>query len=133
MEIKSNESTELRPEGDRLIDAPLVNMDIPQFIKQIKSEATWENSDRNAITIYKTNGMRIVLIALHEDAVMQKHTAEGILSIQLLEGEIAFITDEQSVVIIKGQMVALHKGLPHTVRAIKESVFLLTLTTTLDK
>ena len=133
MDIKSNESTELRPEGDRLIDAPLVNMDIPQFIKQIKSEATWENSDRNAITIYKTNGMRIVLIALHEDAVMQKHTAEGILSIQLLEGEIAFITDEQSVVIIKGQMVALHKGLPHTVRAIKESVFLLTLTTTLDK
>lgn len=133
MEIKSNESTELRPEGDRLIDAPLVNMDIPQFIKQIKSEATWENSDRNAITIYKTNGMRIVLIALHEDAVMQKHTAEGILSIQLLEGEIAFITDEQSVVIIKGQMVALHKGLPHTVRAIKESVFLLTLTTTLGK
>ena len=133
MEIKRNESTELRPEGDRLIDAPLVNMDIPQFIKQIKSEATWENSDRNAITIYKTNGMRIVLIALHEDAVMQKHTAEGILSIQLLEGEIAFITDEQSVVIIKGQMVALHKGLPHTVRAIKESVFLLTLTTTLGK
>lgn len=133
MEIKNNESTDLRPEGGRLMDAPLVSIDIPEFIKQIKAEVTWENSDRNAMTVYKTNGMRIVIIALHEDAVLKKHTAEGILSVQVLDGEIMFSTDEQSVVIRKGQMIALHKGLPHSVKAIKESVFLLTLTTTLDK
>ncbi len=75
--------------------------------------------------------MRIVLIALHEDAVLKKHTADGIISVQVLEGEIIFSTDDQSVVIKQGQMIALHKGLPHSVKAIKESVFLLTLTTTL--
>ncbi len=133
METKNNESTDLRPEGTRLMDAPLVSMDIPEFIKQLKAEVTWENSDRNAMTVYKTNGMRIVLIALHEDAVLKKHTADGIISVQVLEGEIIFSTDDQSVIIRKGQMVALHKGLPHSVKAIKESVFLLTLTTTLDK
>ena len=133
MQIKSNESTDLRPEGARLMDAPLVSMDIPEFIKQLKAEATWENSDRNAMTVFKTNGMRIVLIALHEDAILKKHTADGIISVQVLEGEIIFSTDDQSVVVRKGQMIALHKGLPHSVKAIKESVFLLTLTTTLDK
>ncbi len=132
MEIKSNESTDLRPEGTRLMDAPLVSMDIPEFIKQLKAEATWETSDRNAMTVYKTNGMRIVLIALHEEAVMKKHTADGIISVQVLEGEINFSTDGQSVVIRKGQAIALHKGLPHSVKAVKESVFLLTLTTTLE-
>ncbi|CAN5831201.1 hypothetical protein BH11BAC3_BH11BAC3_36950 [soil metagenome] len=132
MEIKKNESTDLRPEGDRLMDAPLVSIDIPEFIKLIKTEATWQNSDRNAMTVYKTNGMRIVLIALHEDAVMKKHTADGIINVQVLEGEILFTADEQPVVLNKGQMVALHKGLSHSVKAIKESVFLLTLTTTLD-
>ncbi len=132
MEIKNNESTDLRPEGGRLMDAPLVSMDIPEFIKQLKAEATWENSDRNAMTIYKTNGMRIVLIALHKDAVMKKHTADGIISVQVLEGEIIFSTDDQPVVIRYGQMIALHKGLPHSVKAIKESVFLLTLTTSLE-
>ncbi len=131
MEIKNNESTELRPEGGRLMDAPLVSMDIPEFINQLKSEAAWKNSDRNAMTVYKTNGMRIVLIALHEDAVLKKHTADGIISVQVLEGEIIFSTDDQSVVIKQGQMIALHKGLPHSVKAIKESLFLLTLTTTL--
>ncbi len=132
MEIKNNESTELRPEGARLMDAPFVSMDIPEFIKQLKAEATWETSDRNAMTVYKTNGMRIVLIALHEDAVLKKHSADGIISVQVLEGEINFSTDDQSVVIGKGQMIALHKGLPHSVKAIKEAVFLLTLTTTLE-
>ena len=132
MEIKNNESTDLRPEGTRLMDAPLVSIDIPEFIKQLKAEATWENSDRNAMTVYKTNGMRIVLIALHEDAILKKHTADGIISVQVLEGEIIFSTDGQPVVIKQGQMIALHKGLPHSVKAIKESVFLLTLTTTLE-
>ncbi len=132
MEIKNNESTNLRPDGTRLMDAPLVSMDIEEFIKQLKTEATWRNSDRNAITVFKTNGLRIVLIALHEEAFMQKHIAEGIISVQVLEGEITFSTDDQSVVLKMGQMIALHKGLPHSVKAIKESVFLLTLTTTLE-
>jgi len=133
MEVKQNESTELRPEGARLIDAPLVSIDIPQFIKELKKESAWENSDRNGITVYKTDGMCIVLIALHEDAIMQKHVAEGIISVQVLEGEINFNTDEQSVLIKKGQMITLHKGLPHSVAATKESVFLLTMTNTSDE
>lgn len=132
MKTKNNESTDLRPEGARLMDAPLVSIGIPEFMKQLKAEATWQNSDRNAITVFKTNGLRIVLIALHEEAVMKKHTAGGIISVQVLEGEINFSTDNQSMVLKQGDMVALHEGLSHSVKAIKESVFLLTLTTSLE-
>ena len=133
MEIKYNESTELRPEGERLLDAPLVSMDIPAFIKKIKDEPAWKNRDRNAMTIYKTNGLRMVLIALHKDADLTRHTAEGVISLQVLEGKILFNTDDQSVEVEKDQAIALHKGLPHSVKAVKESVFLLTLTTSEDK
>jgi quercetin dioxygenase-like cupin family protein len=133
MEIKKNEPTELRPDGDRVMDAKLVRMDIPEFIKQIKSEATWGNSDRNAMTVYKTNGMRIVLIALHANAEMTRHTADGIINLQILEGQIRFNTDEQSVELNKGQMLTLHKGIPHSVLAKEETIFLLTLTTTSEE
>ncbi|HEY5464327.1 MAG TPA: cupin domain-containing protein [Hanamia sp.] len=133
MEAKHNESTELRPEGGRLMDATLVSMNLRDFVHQIKSESAWEKNDRNAITIYKTDGMRIVLIALHEDALMAKHTADGVISVQVLEGEIIFNTDHQSVVLKKGEMIALHKGEPHSVAAAKESVFLLTLATSPEK
>ena len=133
MEIKQNESTELRPEGARVLDAPLVSIDLIDFIKTIKEEPAWKNKDRNAITVYKTNGLRMVLMAMRKDAVLARHTADGILSLQVLEGKINFTTDDKSVVLKEGQMIALHKGLPHSVTAIKESVFLLTLTTSLDK
>lgn len=127
MEAKHNESTELRPEGGRLMDAPVVPMNVPEFIRQIKDEPAWKKSDRNAITIYKTNGMRIVLIALHEDAVMEKHTTNGVVSVQVLDGEVAFNTNENSIVLRKGEMIALHRNVPHSVAATKESVFLLTV------
>lgn len=131
MEKKYTDSTNLRPDGKRLMDAPMVSIDIPEFIKQLKTEVTWQTSDRNAITVFKTNGLRIVLIALHEEAVMQEHVTDGILSLQVLEGEINFSTDNESKRLRLGEMVTLHAGLAHTVKAIKESVFLLTLTTSL--
>lgn len=131
MENKSNEGTPQRPEGDRLLDASLVTMDLNYFIAQVRSEPSWKDSDRNSITIYKTNGLRLVLIALHEGAEMKTHTAAGIINIQVLEGELLFTANEQSVELSKGQMAALHTGIPHSVLAKKESVFLLTLTTTL--
>jgi quercetin dioxygenase-like cupin family protein len=127
MEAKHNESTELRPEGGRLMDAPVVPMNVPEFIRQIKDEPAWKKSDRNAITIYKTNGMRIVLIALHEDAVMEKHTTNGIVSVQVLDGEVTFNTEANSIVLRKGEMIAMHRNVPHSVAATKESVFLLTV------
>ena len=129
MENKSNEATPQRPEGDRLIDALLVTLDLPSFIKQIKEEEAWKNSDRNAITVFKTNGLRIVLVALHKDAEMKKHTANGILYFQVVEGHVQFNANEQSVELKTGQALTLHKEIPHSVSAKEETVFLLTLTT----
>jgi quercetin dioxygenase-like cupin family protein len=133
MEIKQNESTDLRPEGARVLDAPLVSIDLIDFIETIKKEPAWKNKDHNAITVYKTNGLRLVLMAMRKEAVLPRHTADGILSLQVLEGKINFTTDDKSVILEKGQMIALHKDLAHSVTAIKESVFLLTLTTSLEK
>jgi quercetin dioxygenase-like cupin family protein len=127
METKHNESTELRPDGGRLMDAPVVPINVPEFIQTIKSEPAWAKSDRNAMTIYKANGMRIVLIALHEDAVMEKHTTNGIVSVQLLDGEINFNVNNESFLLKPRQIIALHRNVPHSVAAIKESVLLLTV------
>lgn len=125
--IKSNQSTSLRPEGDRLLDAPMLAMDLSSLTTQIKEEDTYKNSDRNAITIFKSDGMRIVLVALHEGAEMKTHKAPGTISVQVLEGHISFITEQKTSDRSSGQMLVLHAGIPHSVVAKKESVFLLTL------
>jgi quercetin dioxygenase-like cupin family protein len=124
---KSNEATSQRPDGERPLDAALVEMDLNAFRKQIKEEQAWQNSDRNSITIFKTNGMRVVLIGLHEGAEMKMHTAPGVISVQVLEGQIRFQTEQKTAELAEGQILALHAGIPHSVLALKESVFLLTL------
>ena len=124
---KSNQATDLRPEGDRLLDAPMVEIDLNSFRKQIKEEQAWKEGDRNAITIFKSDGMRLVLIALHTGAELKTHTAPGIISVQVLEGEIIFGTEQKTTKLTEGQLVTLHKGVPYSVFAKKESTFLLTL------
>ena len=124
---KSNEATAQRPAGDRPLDAPLTQMNLTAFREQIKQEKAWQLGDRNAITIFKSDGMRLVLIALHANAEMKTHTAPGIISVQVLEGQIKFTTEQQSVDVSEGQILALHAGIPHSVFALQESVFLLTL------
>lgn len=127
MENKSNEATPQRPEGDRMLNAPLMEMDLSKFIKQVKGESTWAESDRNSITIFKSNSMRIVLMGMHKDAELKTHTANGIISLQVLEGSISFIAGGSTVSLEKGQMIALQEMIPHSVLALAESFFLLTL------
>lgn len=129
MDEKFTLDTNNRPQGEPVLDAPMVTIDLSLFIAQIREEEQWKNNDRNAITIFKSVMMRIVLIALHKGAEMKKHTATGTLSLQVIEGEMQFTTDEQSIILSSGQMLVLHEGIPHSVLAKKETIFLLTLTT----
>ena len=112
-----------------MLDSNLVSIDLPSYMRQIKDESSWKDGKRNEITVFKTDGLRIVLIALHEGAEMARHTADGIISLQVLEGKLQFKTDLQSVELNRGQMLALHEKIPHSVMAIEETMFLLTLTT----
>ncbi|MDB5276428.1 MAG: hypothetical protein JWR61_1383 [Ferruginibacter sp.] len=129
MEQKFNEATPQRKQ-DHLLDAALVSINIAAFTDQLKQEQPWKESDRNSITVFKTDGMRIVLIGLHAGAEMAKHRAGGHISVQVLEGQIKFTTDDKSLELSKGQMLALHPGISHSVLAVQETIFLLTLATT---
>lgn len=127
MKEKKNEPTKLRPEGERFLNANLVEMDINKYIDQLKNETTWKTSGSNSITLFKSDDLRIVLIGLHENSELKTHTAPGYISVQVMEGCIEFVTGESKVVLNKGQMVALQPKIPHSVHAQEKSFFLLTL------
>ncbi len=127
MKEKANDATLKRPEGERLLDAPLVEIDLNKYIKQIKSEETWLNNKRNAITVFKSDHMHIVLIGLHQDAELPEHTAEGLISVQLMQGHIVFRANGEEKKLTEGNMVTLHEKIPHSVLAMEDSIFLLTM------
>ncbi|MEO6069245.1 MAG: cupin domain-containing protein [Chitinophagaceae bacterium] len=127
MENKENDATPQRPEGHRTLNAPLVTMHLNEFIDQLKGESTWKDSDRNSVTIFKSETMRIVLLGLHKNAELKPHKANGVISVQVLEGMIKFSTEDENSQLEKGQMIALQENITHSVQALQESFFLLTL------
>lgn len=127
MENKFNDATALRPEGERVLNAPLVEMNLDEFIHLLKSESTWKNSDRNSVTIFKSETMTMVLIGLHANAELKPHATKGLISIQMLEGKIEFTAELRTAQMSKGQMLVLQENITHGVRAVTECCFLLTI------
>jgi quercetin dioxygenase-like cupin family protein len=127
MKEKKNDATPLRPEGERSVDAPMVTIDLLQHLKNIREESSYNSGPRNAITLFKSDQLRIVLIALHAGGELPTHTADGTISVQVIEGQIIFSTQFEKSTLTPGQLVTLHKKIPHSVLALEESAILLTL------
>lgn len=124
---KSNDATSQRPEGGRTLNASLVKMDLDEVIGQIKSETTWMESDRNSVTLFKSETMRIVLIGMHENAELKPHKANGVICVQVIEGKIEFTAEEHITYLEQRQMIALQENIMHSVKALTDTFFLLTL------
>jgi quercetin dioxygenase-like cupin family protein len=97
------------------------------MLKRIKAEDTWRSSSRNAMTLMKGRGQRIVLIAMHGKTEIPMHRADGQLILQVIEGSLRVHTDAQAITLGKGELLALHAEIPHAIEAMRESAFLLTL------
>jgi quercetin dioxygenase-like cupin family protein len=102
-------------------------IDIPGYIKLIRGEEEWQKSDRNSITVFKANDMRVVVGGLHSGAEMIPHKAEGIMSIQVIEGSLQVKTDAFTSDLQSGNIIVIHKGFNYSVIAVEESIYLLTI------
>lgn len=120
-------ATRQRPEGSRALNQEMLTFDTDALISQIKSEEAWTKSDRNSLTIFKNDTLCMVIVGLHPEAAMKKHSATGAITVQVLQGDIIFETLNQKSELTRGKMIALPAGIPHQVYAVKESFFLLTL------
>lgn len=118
----SSETTE------RSLDRPVMTLDLPAILGNMKNEATWRTAKRNAMTLVKQPILRVVLVALQAGAEIGAHQTEGPITVQAMEGRLAIHVDAEQFVLSAGQLLVLAPGLRHTMRAQEDSAFLLTLT-----
>lgn len=109
------------------LDAPLLTFDLRALVRQMKDEEAWCKGERHSMPLFKTDRMRVMLIALRAGAALSSHRADGPITVQVIEGRITFSAESQTVTLAAGQMLSLQAGLPHAVNAPEESVFLLTV------
>jgi quercetin dioxygenase-like cupin family protein len=116
-----------RLDSNRQLDAPMLNFDLPSIVERIKQEEDWISGKHNAITLMKSDIMRIVLIAMHEGNEMEMHKTGGPISIHIIEGKLTLATEKDSIIIHKGHLLTLHENIKHGLTAIDETIILLTI------
>jgi quercetin dioxygenase-like cupin family protein len=75
----------------------------------------------------KGPGLRIGLILMEAGANWEEHKTESRIIVQPLEGRIRFSTRDHTTEIGQGELLVLASGEPHSVEALEQTAFLLTL------
>lgn len=113
--------------ASRWLAGSMLSFDLTDEVRQLSEEANWQQSGRNAKTLVKEADLRVVLVALRRGAAMDPHQASGPITIQAVTGQIRVTLPDQHVNLVPGQFVALEGLLRHSVTALEDSAFLLTV------
>lgn len=111
----------------RALKAPLLSFSIDKKIDQLKKETAWINGDRNAVTLQKNSNLRIVLISLRKGSSLQEHKVDGPITLFVLSGKMSFLAGKKTVKVKTNGLIVLEKTIPHDVKALEDTTFILTI------
>lgn len=77
--------------------------------------------------LFNTERLEVVRLVMQAGKEMAEHRAPGDIVVQCLEGTIAFTTLGATRELSAGQMLYIPAGEPHSVRAMEDASFLLTI------
>lgn len=80
-----------------------------------------------SVALVKTAHMELIRLVLTKERPMPEHKVDGEMTLQCLEGEIAFDAQGRTVILKPGEMLYLAGGVPHSVRALHDAVALMTI------
>jgi len=109
------------------LTAPMLKFNLTDEMERLRREGHWLKDGRISETLVKYSDFRIVLILMKAGTLMQEHRADARISIQGLIGRVMIQLPEKTVELSSGDLLVLEKCLPHDVRAVEDSAFLLSI------
>ena len=108
------------------IAAPIVKVCLGNAVKKLQEDPAWEHG-RSSRTLAKYPDFRAVLVTMKGGTSMEEHKTEGSISVHTLTGRVRLNVGSEHVEIPADHVVMLHSELPHSVDALVDSSFLLTM------
>lgn len=78
--------------------------------------------------LFETSFTKEIRIAMHKGTKMKEHKTSFPIVVQIVDGEIEFGVNNESLHLYKGDLIALDGNVPHDLVALENSVIRLTLT-----
>lgn len=120
------EAEDARQQGER-VGALVIELDCGVEIAALRGSDSYHRADHAAETVAKQSGLRLVIVALKAGGLMHEHHADAPITVHCLEGRIRFDVEGQSHELTSGCVLIVAAGLPHSVHALEQSAFLLTI------
>ena len=95
--------------------------------EQLIDESILAKHGRSARTLSKEGPLRLTVIALAPNGFLPTHSAEGPVTIQVLEGAVTFTALDQEYPLATGDLLILAPGVQHSARSVGGVRFLLTV------
>jgi quercetin dioxygenase-like cupin family protein/uncharacterized protein YrrD len=118
---------EWKARPDRPVEVPLLHVQLAGLLERLRQEPTWRTRGRNAITLAKEAGLRLVLMLLGKGTKISEHQAAGPLTFHVLTGSVTFRAGVRVESLESGELIVLESSVAHEVEALEESACLLTL------
>jgi len=106
--------------------SPTAVFDVGALLESASDAAAQTEKDRTVVLL-KTDSLRVVFRSLREGTALPTHKANGPITVQVLDGQIEFTAGAQTTPLRKGEVLAPEFGIPHSVRAAKNSAILITV------
>jgi quercetin dioxygenase-like cupin family protein len=111
--------------------SPTLNLhSLAPIIEQLRTDHPLEHFGRNSRTIHREHDISVLLIVMQSGAFLSEHKAPGAITVQVLEGRIAFTAEGQQVESGPLELITLAANMLHKVEALEASALLVTITGT---
>lgn len=117
----------LRPHPESRLAGTTQVVDLEGAVRMLRAEAHPAVAGHRQITVFRNGPVTLVVFVFATAGYLNEHKANGVVTIQVLAGQLAVDVADQTHELGAGQLVALGPGVPHTVRALSPSEMLLTV------
>ena len=100
---------------------------LDDVVEELDDRADRSSRGRSSKTLVKEGRLRVTVVSLSENETMETRTTEGPVTLQCLRGHIRVRTHNREMDMSPGELMALNTMVDHSVTAMDNATFLLTL------
>jgi len=123
----------LRQHPEERLASPVQVFDVATVVESLRNEAHDARNGHRQVTIGRHGPVTQIIMTFEDGGLFKEHTAEGVVTIQVLGGKLEVVLEAETLELVSGQLVTLAPGVPHSVRALAESEMLLSIAVMKDE
>ena len=112
---------------NKLSNASLNTFDLPILIEKMKHQQSWAKGEPHSMILLKCPYKQIVLTAMHEGTEIEFFQANELITLQIIEGNLKFHSQNESIILQEGQLITFHKNTKYSLSTKEDTVVLLTI------